>query len=95
MSNHITVDDFDPLEIDSGGTITIDFTYTADQDGFVVVNESMDFDAVPGRIDVLAGIDMPKRADIALTRQPASVAKSCRVTLTLGAASHSILVRVR
>jgi hypothetical protein len=95
MIEQIRVDGFEPTEIASGGTIRVRLEYSANEDGFIVVNEPPNFDATPGRIEIRKGSDLRATAEIRVTRQPAFQGRECLILFTLGLASHTILVKVQ
>jgi hypothetical protein len=94
MTDRVVVDDFTPKKIASGGHSTFELTYSAGKDGFIVVNESPQFDAMPGQIPIQKGKDLSVTARLKITRQPASAAKECLVTFTLGPSSFTVLIGV-
>lgn len=92
--NSVFVEDFGPAQIASGGTIRVRVTYSADVDGFIVVNEGANFDAMPGKIAITAGEDLGMDFDLKIERQPAMHRRECSVTFTLGPAAYTIMVDV-
>jgi hypothetical protein len=95
MADLVQVTDFSPIKIASGESISVDLLYTADDAGFVVVNEAANFDAVPGKIPIKGGVDLKKTVSLRITRQPNASNKECAVMFTLGAASFTILVSIK
>jgi len=95
MANSIQVVAFSPTNIASGDTISVDLLYSADDDGFVVVNEGANFDAIPGKIPIEAGDDLRKTVKLEITRQPNSSNQQCSIMFTLGASSFTILVGIQ
>ena len=95
MSDLVQVEDFRPRTIASGEKIVVDLLYTADDAGFIVVNEGTHFDCVPGKIPVKEGLDLRKSVAITINRQPNASNKECAIMFTLGVSSFSILVGIK
>lgn len=95
MSDRVSVESFEPKTIESGDTVVFELGYSAKADGFIVVNEGPNFDAVPGKIPIKAGNDRLKTASLTIRRQPASKAKECLIMFTLGPSSFTVVVRVK
>jgi hypothetical protein len=83
-----------PTTVASGGTITVTLEYSADDAGFIVVNEGSSFDCVPGRIPIVAGDGMTTTEALRVTRQPNAPTHACELIFTLGPASYAIWITV-